>query len=93
MAVLALILASSLNQAAAAPDVRVVITYSAPWAASACKPQLDAKFVHIPKPAPTLQTVHVTQGEATACLQRGPDRGSRLRSATPVTRDPQAPPP
>jgi hypothetical protein len=65
----------------------------APWIATACDPQLDAKFVHIPKPAPTLQTVHVTQGEATACLQRGPDRGSRLRQVTPVTRDPQAPPP
>jgi hypothetical protein len=104
MALLALILASSLNQAAVAPDVRVVTVDRAPWNATACDPQLDAKFVHIPKPTPTLQAVHVTQGEATACLQRGPLVGKRIAKqranappldnpVRPIEQDPQAPPP
>jgi hypothetical protein len=101
MALLALILASSLNQAAVAPKLQVFTVDRAPWIASACDPQRDAKFVHTPKPAPSLQTVHVTQGEATACLQRGPDYTQR-RTVTPVhhddplrpiEQDPQAPPP
>jgi hypothetical protein len=100
MALLALILASSLNQAAVAPNSLVFKFYpAAPW--GACDAQVDAKFVHTPKPGPTLQTVHVTQGEAAACLQRGPEPNqrrtvSRMQHADPVQpieQDPQPPAP
>jgi hypothetical protein len=102
MALLALVLASSLNQAAA-PQIRFYIDRG-PWTAAACDPQLDAKFVHTPKPGPFLSTVHVTQGEAPACLQRGPDVGKRITKqranapphndpVRPVEQDPQAPAP
>jgi len=104
MAVLALILASSLAPAPAPPNLLVFKFDRAPWIASACDAHVDAKFVRVPKPAPTLQTVHVTPSEATPCLQRGPDVGKRMtrryaneppldNPVRPIEQDPQAPPP
>ena len=102
MALLALILASSLNQAAAP----VFKFDRAPFIASACDAQVDAKFVHPLPLTPSLRnTVHLTQGEAAACLQRGPDIGRRITKryanapppadepVQPIQQDPQAPPP
>jgi hypothetical protein len=101
MVLLALILASSLNQTAAAPPVTAD---HRPWVATACDAQLDAKFVRIPKPSPSLQAVHVTEGQASPCIQRGPLVGKRLARGSgyappsdnpvqPIQQDPQAPKP
>jgi hypothetical protein len=105
MALLALILASSLSPAPDAPRVQAFTLDRAPFIATACDVQMDAKFVHPLPLTPSLRsTVHLTQGEASACLQRGPDVGKRISqhpgAARPsddpvqlIQQDPQAPAP